>query len=114
MQGRRWRRRWRGREGQVHDCTLTMVGKLISTGYGLLSSLFSGSVLPKVMLVSWMETTSPNTVELLQRGKHLLTTYTLNHSVHTYLGKYFPIEPSAMVTTAIGSPTEDMEEYLTT
>ena len=53
-----------------HKCTLTMVGKLICTGYASPSLMFSISFLPREVLANWMETTSPNTVDLLQAGRH--------------------------------------------
>ena len=75
--GRKSRRRGRkggGEEGEVHShkhkCTLTMVGKLICTGYASPSLMFSISFLPREVLANWMETTSPNTVDLLQAGRH--------------------------------------------
>ena len=104
-----------------HECTLTMAGKLICTGYASLSLIFSLSFLPRKVLANWMETTSPNTVDVLQVGRHPVPSYTTQHGdahtctlthmhihtyVLTYLGKYLPIEPSAMVTTANGSPAE--------
>ena len=62
----------RGREvhSHKHKCTLTIVGKLICTGYASPSLIFSISFLPREVLANWMETTSPNTVDLLQAGRH--------------------------------------------